>query len=179
MRKILLIPGVAIFIVGIIVFASLSQLIDASSTSTGSFMLKAQDEYISNTLTLTRQDVLMLFFNKSLNQSAYLIPASSLGELNRTNAPGLSVMPLNSSNLTEDGLTFSLNSTGNIYNNLTGIFSVAVFGKNTTGVSFYLINAQKEEQLNLDYETIGLSAIAAGTALIIAGTVMRGRRVVK
>ena len=173
MRKILLIPGVAFFIVGIIVFASLSQLIDSSSTSTGSLTLKGPDEYLSNALTLTRQDVLMLLFNKSLNQSAYLIPAASLGELNRTTASWISVMPLNSDNLTEDGLTFSLNSTGNIYNNLTGMYYVAMFGKNTTGVSFYLINAQKEEQFNLYYEMIGLAMIAAGIGLIIAGTIIR------
>ena len=48
-----------------------------------------------------------------------------------------------------------------------------MFGKNTTGVSFYLINAQKEEQFNLDYEMIGLAAIAAGIGLIIAGTIIR------
>jgi hypothetical protein len=85
-------------------------------------------------------------------------------------------MPVSNGNVTKYGLTYNLNSTGAIYDNLTGSYSIVVFGSTPQGITYYLLNAEHDEQLTSEIEIAGFSALSAGIAGIIAGTVLGPRK---
>ncbi len=176
MRKIFLMPGVALFIIGILVVSSVNQLVDSTSVTGSHFYSHGvKDEFISQALSITRENVLIVFFNETY-QHVYLIPSPQSLYVNNTTAAELAVMPVSNGNVTKYGLTYSLNSTGAIYDNLTGHYNIVVFAGTPAGITYYLLNAMRDEQLTGEIELAGFSAMSAGIAGIIAGTVLGPRK---
>jgi hypothetical protein len=75
-RRIFLMPGVALFIIGILVVSSVNQLVDSTSVTGSHFYSQgARDKIVSVVLNITRENVLIVFFNATY-QHVYLVLSS-------------------------------------------------------------------------------------------------------